>query len=358
VPGITSVRVGERIYDVVEDRLSVYSVLLFGRIRDVVTNRGVRSPVRARATIGGIPLDVIAGANGFYCVSGYAERVFPDLANSQYSIELVVSALGYAERTRRINVLAGSTLPIKRDVEIRRLPVSVRGRVVKGTTATPDAVVSLLPASATRHPLAVRSGLHFDHSAGTPFRTRDVAPGATYTLDEDAWAGDSSVVLGSTANLQSGDVLLLDPPRATEFVILADFLGGGRVGLRAPLTRSFRDGTPAQLATFSQPAGAANVQGTLVDRPRRGDGVVVAQPQPSQTTAITASTVEIAAGTARREHQTLNVTSDPDGFYRLDNVAGVTVLRLQARSSAATPPTVVWTLDYDAAVNAVDLPTA
>jgi hypothetical protein len=51
------------------------------------------------------------------------------------------------------------------------------------------------------------------------------------------------------------------------------------------------------------------------------------------------------------------VTSDGDGFYRLENVTGVAVLRLQARSSTATPPTVEWTVDYDAAVNNVDLQT-
>jgi hypothetical protein len=358
VAGVTSVRIGERTYGVVEDRVSVYSALVFGRVRDAMTTLGVRGPVRVRATIAGATLDVKVGQDGFYCISGYAERVFPDLAHSQYSLELVVAALGYRERTRRINVLAGSTLPVERDVAIRRLPVSVQGRVVKGTTSVSGATVSLLPASATRHPLALRSGLHFDHDGGTPFRTRDVTLGATYGLAEDALAGDDIIVLGATANLQSPQVLLLDPPRATEYVVVRDLLGGGRVRLQAPLSRAFRAGTAAQEATFQQPAGAANVQGKLAADAERGYGVVVVEPQPSQAAAIAASTIEIAAGTASAEHQTLTVTSDPRGYYRLENVAGVAVLRLQARSSAATPPTVTWTVDYDAAVNAVDLQTA
>jgi hypothetical protein len=354
------VRVHERTYSVVEDRLSAYSVLVFGRVRDSVTNLGVRGPVRVRATIAGTPLEVKVGPDGFYCVSGYAERVFPDLSNSQYSVELVVSALGYGERTRRITVLSGSRLPVERDAEIRRLPVTVQGRVVKGTAPAGAATVALQPASPTRHPLALRSGLHFDHQSGTPFRTRNFTLGTTsYTLAEDAWAGDDTIVLGSTTNLQSGHVLLLDPPRATEFVRVRDFLGGGRVSLEAPLSRAFAQGKQARrAATFTQPGAGVNVQGTLVGDPEQGDGVVVVQPQPARTAAIAASTIEIAPGTARAEHQTLNVTSDPEGYYRLENVAGVAVLRLQARSSAATPPTVQWTVDYDAAVNAVDLQTA
>jgi hypothetical protein len=241
---------------------------------------------------------------------------------------------------------------------LRRVPVRIQGRVVNDLTRAPipNALVLSVDNPTTPpaiHTTAVRTPLYFDHAIGAAAQLVNIVPAGGTSLTAAVAAGDQVLTLLSRTGLGPNSVVQLSNSSngTTEYGVV-DHLGPGapalrgQVFLRNALNRSYADllATTVQFVTATLVGGPA----TLATDANAGDGVLLANQLLNGTTLV------VDSGTPIVEYHEVGALTDSDGYYGLDGMGRVQEIFLQS-SQGALQKTVGWFIEYDRAINVVDL---
>jgi hypothetical protein len=350
----------QRNYTVVADVQTFYRALLSGAVRDEITVEPIRAQFSVSAGVEGLDVRILEG--GLFGLAGYLERVFPDLSNTDHTVELTISAPGYREATQTVNIPHQSSLPIiAPPVQLRRLPVRVQGRVVEDTAQRlpiADARVIAVSGASASSPLAfLRSPLHFDHATGTSVRECNLAvTGTAKTMTVEAAAGGRVLSLSNRAGLAVDALLRIGTETVAEYALIesleplpADLNQPGKVTLRSALRRSFPAQTELRQIAHNIPVGG-EVR-TLDLEAQAGDGLVILD------AFLDVNGVEVLDAVASRvEYHALGAVTDADGFFRLDGTGRVRAVDLDASAAGFQPlaAPVPLTINYEQPVNVVN----
>jgi hypothetical protein len=354
-----------RKYTVVDDTTIVYTVLAAGMVRDELLAGSAladRSPV-AGYTVEVDRREIVARAldGGVFCLSGYVERVFPDLANTAYDVAVTIQAPGYRAAQLTVHVPQNASLPVLvPDVLLRPVPVRVQGRVVDDQGAPiADALVLALddphpPQPLNVHPISLRAPLGMDHAVGAPVRLRPLNPaGVPKQLTVPAIAGSTTIMVDSRTSLGAGDILRIGSIARGEFRLIespptqpANLSLPGEVRLSRPLRSSYPAGGEVRKVT----AGAIVTAASLAQAADAGDAILLLD------ASLNGDVVQVD-DPPNAEYHALGALTDAAGFYHLDGVGRVRELFLIARAAGVGPmiEPLRWTIDYGRPVNLVDV---
>jgi hypothetical protein len=355
---VEQLQAGNHLYTLAGDLISTYRVLVSGLLLDEITGKPLAGTFKVQVEPGSMKVQAKVIDGGLFCIAGYVEQVFPDLANTSYAVDLAVSAAGYSERSLTVNIPTNTTFPVSAPtIMLTRLPVRVQGRVVaETTTADPiaGATVSTVSDPADpEHSEVLRTPLHFDHSAGVSVVGRTLTPsGAVRHLEKEARAKDRTLTLDNRSGLSIGHILRIGAPARAEYAIIEDIAPTplnqpGELTVSAALVRNFPAGTDVQRVT----TGAIGPLKALARDVFAGFGVVFL------TGDIQADTIEITDPVASRvEYHELGALTDVSGYYALDGIGLAGVLQFQAAAAGfqPMPEPVALTVNYDRSVNVVD----
>lgn len=368
------VQVADRIYTAVDDRTSLYHVLIYGVVRDEATGP-VHDPTKRRAPR--TPFDVRVDrddvfvktlADGYFCLAGYADRVFPDHATTPYTVNITITADGYQPTAQSISVPAAVDYPVvAATIDLRRAPVQVRGRVTSTVELNglypPIANARLIaldilpappPPPPVPHVMTLRTPLHFDRAAGGAITVQEhtltsaaLAPARQLALS--ARGGSWSVFVNNRQGMSANQIIQIGADFLGEYVVIDTVVPSptpGEVILRYPLTHSFATNTPLHVFTDGGAIGSA----AQFDRAAEaGDGLLLLD------TALNPSVIAIIDPAQPTEYHAVGALTDADGFYQLTGVSRIETIRLRVSAAAFTTKTLEWMIDYTQAVNRVDV---
>jgi hypothetical protein len=318
-----------------------YGAFVVGGVVDEITGRPLSS---FGVTCDAAALDAKTVTGGFFCLAGDLDA---GLAAGT-RIACTVSALGYRDARAIVVVPSHPAFPLHAaNLQLRPLPVSVRGRVTDVTTgaALPNRPVGTI-GSAPANALVFRNCALHDHAAPATLRARiPQASGTLKHLTAAARAGTRTLDLDDRGGLNGVAALAVGPTPVRQTLRIEPLgpnLGAGPVTLHVPLGRSLAAGDPAQGITFPA-AGGVGV--ALARDMYAGECVAVLAGAPPA-----GALVEVVDGPERTEYLAPDTVTDSRGRYAFDGVAAVARLDLPA-VAGVTP----WTVDYAAPVNVVDL---
>jgi hypothetical protein len=352
------VQVGNLLYKVVDDCTTTYWALVTGSVTDEILGE-LHAPEFTVDT-GRTDLATKTTANGLYALTGYPDQAFPHHGSTSYPLfSFVLRAPGFRDLKIKQPILAGATFPvIAPPAVLRRLPVRIQGRIVNDLTRAPipgALVLSvdnplLLPVI---HATAMRTPLYFDHPSGTAAQLVTIAPAGGANLKVGSAAGDQMLILSTRTGLGPGSIVQIS--NTSKVIVeygVVDHLGPGapalpgEVFLRNALNRSYPV-SPATTVQFVNTAPAGGVA-TLATDANAGDGVLLA------TLLLNGTTLVVDSGTLTAEYHEVGALSDSDGYYGLDGMGRVQEIFLRA-SQGALQQTIGWFIEYDHAINVVDL---
>lgn len=265
--------------------------------------------------------------DGYLVLTGVPERALPHLATAAETIVVRLERPGRGRYDVELVVPVNSALPWRGPaLALDSTVVAVAGRVRRSSfphAAVGGAILDVQGVG-TQSLVALRTPLAFAHDAGVTVRRRNLNPGAATTAGQTA-AGQTRVVVASTAGIVNGTVLAIGPEEREEHVTASGLEPGGVVVLRVPLVRSVADGAAVRLFTTGGTSGPT----TLTRAARPGDGVVVT------AAASTADILEVSDG-VRTELRSTGLKSDPTGAWRLDGVRGIPRISLTVSAAGLT----------------------
>ncbi len=348
-----------RSYFIVDATTWVSLALIAGRVVDEITGQPL--PVTYSLLFDFPNLEAKFASSGFFCLSGYPERAFPHLDNTNYLVQVKIQAKGYQEAQFSVPVQAGSTFPIAvPDIQLAPNPVRIQGKVTTlDGDPIPNARVVLveepnLPQPPAFHPLWLRASLAAAHPAGARIHRRALVPaGPAKQLTAPAPAGSRSLQLDSRSQLAIGDVLRIGPEETGEFRRIEGLpnLGNlnqpGVVILTLPLGHSHAAAAPIRWIrqdpiTFT----------TRLARPaRQGSGILLLDDP------LVDESIQVDDLPAAVEFQAIGALSNSQGDYRIDGIEGLRTIFLRASAAGFNPMVepAVWTVDYSQPVNIVNL---
>lgn len=350
----TQITANGRIYTVVDDVDTVYWALITGAVVDGAAGGDFRHDFTVTPDLPGMTVRTIDG--GLYCLAGYPEQVFPNLATMGYTVALTIAAQGYRGVSLPVPVPQNSAFPVGAPITpLRPLPVRVQGRVVDDASRAPlpGAMVRTDDSPGPPHVVSLRGPLHFAHPAGTAVREQPFSnAGPAKQLAVAAAGSSATVTLTNRAGLAPGGILRLGSAEPREFGIIASLAATpanpalpGDVALTALLGRSLPAGADVQPVT----PGAAGTVRHLVADADAGDGLVLLDGP------LNVATVAVAdAAPARVEYGSTGVLTDAQGFYALDGVGHVARVGLIVSAPAHLSDTIPVVIDYSQAVSVVD----
>ena len=276
-----------------------------------------------------------AGTGGMISVSGRVEHLFPDLATTNYQLDLTITARGYRTHTRTETILAGSLFPIDLGtIALRPFPVRVEGRVTKEADRTPisGAEIGVI----TPKVLLLSEPAYYDHPIGTAVTVQTLTTGVAHTLVSDAPAGTLTFALSGVGTLGPGDLLLFG---GREYGVIASVDATPKtVTLEHALRRSYADGDTVHEVNIA--GGAATTTSRDVNA---GDGILLLN------ASLTGTGVSI--GGAPIEYHALGVVSDAEGFYAANGVGGLREPTFRASAGGFADLDVPLVIDYANPVN-------
>jgi hypothetical protein len=316
--------------------------------------------------------------SGFVGLAGDPTRALPELRTilTPYDVDVVFEADGYAARhevatfaqqpgfpgsfaAEDLGVLRMRREPVvvrvgtyELDAMNRPVPVASTARVTGHWGALDD----LGSAAATTPLLAVTTGLSARRPSGAsvdvPTLNLPAEPSRTLTSPVSAGAGHLAV--SNTGALVAGDLIgldLADPDRAEWCEVVAvhgpaDLLSPTVVELRFPLSRSHRDGAPAD--RIVAPPAAPPVA-LLTDDALEGDRTLAVS-----TAVAPGQVVRVSGGGAAPEYRTTDVYevgTNADGFGRLPAITGLAAVVVTAVSGAVVATARVTLTQPTAAVD-------
>jgi hypothetical protein len=351
------VQVGNLLYTVVDDCTTTYWAIVTGAVTDEILGEFYAPDFTVETGRADLPAKTTV--NGLFAVTGYPEQSFPGHSSTTYPpLTLKLKAPGFRGLTISVPVPAGAPFPIVVPTRtLRRLPVHIQGRVVNDLTRAPipNAVVLSVDNPTTPpaiHTTAVRTPLYFDHAMGAAAQLVNILPAGGTSLTAAVAAGDQILNLLSRTGLGPNSIVQLsNSSNGTIEYGVVDHLGpgapaAGQVFLRNALNRSYADllATTVQFVTATLVGGPA----TLSTDANAGDGVLLASQLLNGTTLV------VDTGTLTAEYHEVGALTDSDGYYGLDGIGRVREIFLRS-SQGALQQTVGWFIEYDHAVNVVDL---
>lgn len=302
--------------------------------------------------------------DGLFCLMGYPSQVLPDHANSAAVLTLTLRAPGYRDQPVSVNVPAGAPLPIVAPVvRMRRVPVRLMGRItIDDTDRSPIAgasVISVVDPDSPPPPEStelLRAPLRFNHAPGINAQQRvlnDVVLAPLRSLNADARAGSTVIVVNNRQGLAAGQILQVGSERYGEYVSVsavsttpANLSLPGEVTLGTGLVHSFGTLTAIRVYSLGALTGVAR---SLAHDASAGDGLLIADGD------LPSGIVEIIDG-PRTELVVVGALTNMDGVYRFDGVGDVAQLFLQFSALGFNTPAkpTPWVINYESAVNVVD----
>ena len=353
---VQQIQANNWLYAVVRDLSKIYRALVVGTVMDEITGEPLRAPFRLRVNRADVDVNILR--DGIFGIGGEAERVFPQLDSTSYTVDLKITATGYRETSRTVFIPARAAFPLTVPVQLRRTPVRLQGRLVKDVTGHPPVtngtVTTVGGPTVGEHTIALRTPLRFDHQGATVVRQCQFATsGAAKQLAADASAGAHTITLDNRAGLAVNNILRIGPQINVEYVVIesldplpVDPNQPGRVTLKGALNQSFTVNTLVQKVTQTVGGPVRH----LTRAADAGDGLILLDGVPS-TDAVR---IENAAS-AQVEHHALGALTDAEGFYRLGGIGRLRALALLTEAAAFPPQTPVsWTINYEQPVNVVN----
>jgi hypothetical protein len=331
-------------YTVNDDIQFTYQALITGVLVDEVT--GLPLQVNAVITADMLPvkLNVNQSDGALFAVTGYADRVFPNLGGTGYSVMLTITAAGYRTTDVTVTVPAGSSLPFANGaIKLRPVPVRLQGRIVK--LSDRSAIAGASVSSGDNTVLFSRSPLYFEHASGvTVNAVTFTAVGAATALKATAMGGTTGLFLNSVAGLAATQILQIGGDQLAEMAVIQS-LGPdpAQVNLQSPLNSTFAANDPVQQVNSVGPAATS----TLSRSSDAGDGLLVVAP------ALAATGIQISDG-LQTEYHLLNAISDGSGYYHINGLNGVVSLNLKAAAAGFSAASATWFLVYNNPVNVFD----
>jgi hypothetical protein len=343
------------LYTVVDDCTTSYWALLTGAVSDEILG-ALRAPDFTVVT-GRADLQLNKTANGFFALTGYPDISFPRHDTTSYSLNLQLKTPGFRDFSWAQPVPAGQPFPIKiPPIALRRLPVRLEGRIVDDLTRAPISGAQVLSVDDPMtppaiHTTAMRTPLYFDHPIGTQVQNVTMGSPAGLSLTADVAFGDRVLNLTNRVGLASNSVIQLRNSSQTvvEYVVV-DHLGPGAPGAgQAFLRNATAHSYPKSTVVTQFTPTVMGVPSTLSADANAGDGVLLANNLLNATTALV-----VDSGTAAEEYHEVGALSDNDGYYALDGVGRVRQMFLFSKQGLVQQ-TVDWFIEYDHAINVVDL---
>jgi hypothetical protein len=353
------VTVGNLLYTVVDDCTTTYWAILTGSVADEILG-DLYAPDFTVDT-GRADLPSKTTANGLFAVTGYPDQSFPNHSSVTYPpLSLDIRAAGFRELTVSVPVPAGAPFPIVVPPQkLRRLPVRIQGRVVDDLTRAPypgSLVLSVDNPTVppTIHTTALRTPLYFDHPTAPQAQFVNLGVPSPASLTAPVSAGDKVLNVNTRTGLGAGSIVQLSSASnvIVEYGVMDHLSPGppasaGQVFLKNPLNRSYASGLPTTVQYYT-PTPVGLPIGLSADA-NAGDGVLLA---PQLLNGATPLVVD--PGTLIEEYHEIGALTDSDGYYGLDGMGRVQEIFLFS-SQGAVQQTVGWFIEYDNAINVVDL---
>jgi hypothetical protein len=234
--------------------------------------------------------------------------------------------------------------------------VRIQGRVVNDLTRAPVSGAQVLSTDdpmtpPTVHTTAIRAPLYFDHALGSKAQNVTMTTPVALALTAEVASGDNVLNLLNRSGLAANSVIQLRNSSQTvvEYGVV-DHLGpgapaAGQVFLRNAMNHSYPKSAAVTLFTPSLVGGPA----TLSSDANVGDGVLLASQLLNG-----ASTLVVDMGLLTAEYHEVGALTDTDGYYGLDGMGRVREIFLFS-TEGGVKQTVPWFIEYDHAVNVVDL---
>lgn len=355
-----SIAAGGNVYTVVDDRTTVYSAVITGRVTDEILGDFVAAGFAVEVSRS--DLETKTTETGLYAVTGYANLSFPKLQMMSYTVDLTLGAPGFRDYPLPVTIPQNAIFPVSAPtIALRRLPVRIQGRVMQESPRQPISGAQVVavdnpnppmppPPPPVPHTTLLRTPLYFAHAVNAQVQqvTLTIVGGAQ--LSQPVAAGAQVLNLTTTAGLAGGAfVQLATPSLVTVEYGVVDHLGPqpGQVFLRNPLKRSYAAGaaTNVQFVTAT-PAGAA---ASLMLDADAGDGILVADQLLNVSTVV----VDVASPAAVEYHE-IGAITNSEGYYTLDGIGRVQQLFLQAQPQTPGTPVIPWFIEFEQPVNVVD----
>ncbi len=347
---------GTTLYVVQKDCTLVYRALITGSVIDEPFGTPLNQQFSVTPSSG---LVSRITPYGLYAITGYAERAFPKLSTTAYSVHLDFTAPSFRSASINVAIPINATFPVAAPaLSLQRLPLRVQGRVVADTSSRPPIAGALVLAvdgpgtTPGRHATALRTPLYADHAAGVNVEQIGVSVFATATLMENTLPGATALTLSNRGGLAAGSILRLSNASKTtvEYCVLSSLApgaGAGQVFLHHPLNRSYLSGVPNMIEFIN--TGAVSATAPLTLAATSGDGVLIA----SQLFAGDVVVV-VDPGSPAAEYHEVGALSDVDGYYSFDGIGRLQQISFQASHTGFINLTQDWFLEFDHAVNIVD----
>jgi hypothetical protein len=349
------VQVGNLLYTIVDDCTTSYLALVTGSVTDEIF--GDFYAPEFTVETGRADLATKTTANGLYALAGYPEVSFPHHGLASYlSFSFELKAPGF--RTLKVPkpIMAGAPFPVVvSSLAMRRLPVRIQGRVVNDLSRAPIAGAVVLSVDNPLipplvHTTALRTPLYFDHILGTPAQAVTMGGPIATSLAADVARGDQVLNLSACNGLGPHPVIQLSS--ASQVIVeygVVDHFGPGAPGaghafLRNPLNHSYAQSATATFLTATPVGGVAN----LSTDANAGDGILLA------TQLLNGTALVVDSGALTAEYHEVGALTDSDGYYGFDGMGRVQQIFLFS-SQGALKRTVSWFIEYENAINVVDL---
>jgi hypothetical protein len=352
------IEANHQIYMVIDDCTTVYAAVVIGRVTDEIFGDFMSSGLMV--TVSRDCLKSTTTTTGLYAVTGYPDQAFPNLNMASDAVDLAFSVPGFQSQNLHVIIPQNATFPVNAaDLALRRLPVSLQGRVVDKTNRNPISGALVLsidnPVSPPAiHALALRSPLYLPHANATPVQNVTITPSAAFQLTTDAAAGTTVLNFSSRSGMGANSILQLsNQSRSILEYCIVDHLGSGaanqpgQVFIRQPLNRSYAAGAATSVrAVTAAPSGApAQLSGNA----DAGDGILLA------TQLLNGNALVVDPGTpANTEYHELGALTDNDGYYGITGAGRTRELFLQASHGGSTSDPVDWFLQFERNVNIVN----
>jgi hypothetical protein len=357
---VWSITVNDYLYEVVDDRSSVYTVIITGAVTDEILGN-LYEPAFS-VEVARNDLQSKTTAQGLYAISGYVNASFPKLGAITYTINFTLRAPGFRDYPLQV------TLPVVDPVfpmpapaaAMRRLPVRLQGRVVLDASGAPVSGATVItvdnpnppsppPPPPIPHTMLLRSPLYFHHAVNTTVQQVSLAIAGTAKLTQPAAGGSTSLLLDNTTGLSGAAFVQLATPSLTlvEYATVKGFGSQpGEVLLNNPLNRSYAPGT-ASTVQFVTATTTGPVSKLLLDADS-GDGLLVADQ------LLEVATLVVDDGSPVVEYHEGGALSDSNGYYAVNGIGRVQQIFLRANPLTPGTPVIPWAIEFDQAVNVVD----
>jgi hypothetical protein len=354
----TIVTANGRSYLVTYDRTATFGALVTGAVLDDCDGQQLAPPYTVTASD---PTLIASGKARGYLLAGDPEVNLADHTVT-HALTIDIDAQGFRPQTLAITVPANPLFPVAGpDANLRRRPVTLRGRVSARRTGipVPGAQIALTgPAlPAPQQLVALASPLIGDLSGAATIQGHSLmavaSPVPIKAVVATADAGTATLRLDDRQNLLGGQIIRIGPAFRPRFVQIASVSTTppnpalpGDVTLKEPLAYSVRPGDSAApfilgapLAPPAHPVGNAfKGEGVLMlDAPAAGAVLMISDP---------------AAPTDRFHAR--DIVCDGRGEYVLEGIARLPRLILTATAAGFSRLSQTWLVTWDSQITTFD----